>query len=59
MFSITQVSQPCLQRRRIVFLDDRAVSDDLRGSGNGGPFARRVQEGDVDVRVGLDVGGFA
>jgi hypothetical protein len=32
VLSITQVSQPCLQCRGVVLLDDRAVSDYLRGA---------------------------
>ena len=59
VLSITQIAQPGFQGRRVVFLDYGAVGDDLRGAGHGGPFAGGVEEGDVDVRVGGDVGGLA
>jgi hypothetical protein len=59
VLSITKVAQPGFQSRRVVFLDDGAIGDDLRGAGHGGPFAGGVEEGDVDVGVGRDVGGLA
>jgi hypothetical protein len=59
VLSITQVTQPGFQGRRVVFLDDGAVGDDLGGAGHGGPFAGGVEEGDVNMGVGGDVGGLA
>jgi hypothetical protein len=59
VLSITKVAQPGFQGRRVVFLDNRAIGDDLGGAGHGGPFAGGVEEGDIDVGVGRDVGGLA
>ncbi len=59
VLSVTQIAQPGLQGRRVVFLDDGAIGDDFRGARDRGPFAGGVEEGNVDVRVGGDVGGLA
>ena len=59
VLSITKVAQPGFQSRRVVFLDDGAIGDDLRGAGHGGPFAGGVEEGDVDVWIGINVRGLA
>lgn len=55
VLTVTEVADPGLERRRIVLLDQLAVRDDLGRAADGGPLAKRVQESDVDVRVGGDV----
>lgn len=55
MCAVAQVSKPSLQSRVVVFLDERPIGDDVRLSGDGSPLARRIDEGDVDVRVARQV----
>jgi hypothetical protein len=55
MCAVTEVAEPGLQSRRVVFLDSGAVSEDAGFAGNGCPLAGAVEEGDVDGRVGGDV----
>ena len=46
--TIAHITEPCLQRWRVVFLDGGRVGDDGRGTGNGSPGAADgVQEGHV------------
>lgn len=59
MFAITEVTNPRLERGRIVFLDDGAVGDEARATRDRGPFAAGVEEGEVDVWVGFEVVGLA
>ncbi len=59
MCAVAQVTEPGFEGGRVVFLDGGAVSEDICLSGNGGPFAGGVEEGDVDGAVGGDVVGFA
>ena len=59
MLAIFQVAKPCLQGRRIVFADHLTISDNVGFAGNRGPFAGGVEEGNVDLRFGLEVIGFA
>ena len=59
MFSVAQVAHPGFQGGGVVFADGVAFGDDGGRSGDGRPFAGGVEEGDVDVRVGREVRGFA
>lgn len=59
MFSITEVSEPSLEGGGVVLSDFGAVGFDGCGAGEGGPFARVVEESDVDLGVGVEVVGFA
>lgn len=59
MFSITEVSEPSLESWGVVLSDFGAVGFDGCGAGEGGPFARVVEESDVDLGVGVEVVGFA
>lgn len=53
VLAVAQVADPGLEVAGIVFAHDVAVRDDGGFAGDGGPFARRVQEGDVDGWVGV------
>jgi hypothetical protein len=55
MRAVPEVAQPGLQSFGVVLLDRLAVRLDGGEAGDGGPFAGGVQEGDVDVRVGLQL----
>ena len=55
MHAVAQVAQPRLQGGRVVLLDQRSVRLDACCSAHGGPFAGHVQEGNVYVRVGLQL----
>lgn len=55
VLAVAEVADPGFERARVVFVDDVAVGDDLGLAGQRGPFARRVQEGDVDGRVLVQV----
>jgi hypothetical protein len=55
MLSITKISQPNFEGWRVVLLDHKTVSDDLRSAGYRGPFARAVEERNIDVRIGLNI----
>lgn len=55
MLAISQVTNPRLEAGGIVLLDRRAVRLDRRLAADRRPFARRRQEGDVDVRVVLQI----
>ena len=59
MCTILEISEPGLQSWGVVFLDHVAGSEDRGGAGNRCPFAGGIEEGDVDVRVGIDVAGLA
>lgn len=59
MFAILQVTKPRLQGRRVVFADHLTVSDNVGFAGDRGPFAGRVEEGDVDFWFGFEIIGFA
>lgn len=52
---IFEIAQPALERGRIVFVDDVAVGDHGCYPGDGGPFARGIEEGNVDCRVRFEV----
>lgn len=55
MHPVPEIAYPGLESRRVVFPHNVTVSDNRRLAGHGGPFSRRVQEGDVDLRVAFDV----
>jgi hypothetical protein len=55
VLAVAEVANPRFELARVVFVHDGAVRDDLRLAGEGRPFARRVQEGDVDGRVLVQV----
>jgi hypothetical protein len=55
MRTITEIAYPGFELRGVVFLDKVAVGDDVCFAGDGGPFTGAVEEGDVDVGVGLEV----
>lgn len=57
--AVAEVAQPRLQLRAVVLLDGGAVGDDAGRAGEGGPFPGRVEEGDVNGGVVLEVVGFA
>lgn len=59
MRAVVEITQPSFQRWSIVLADEFAVSDDLGFTGDGGPFAAGVEEGDVDFGIGFQVIGFA
>lgn len=58
MDAIAQVAKPGFEGFGVVFFDDVAVGDYGGGAGDGGPFSGAVEEGDVDVGVGNDAGGW-
>lgn len=59
VLAVAEVADPGLQLARVVFADGVAVRDDGGFAGDGGPLARRVEEGDVDARVFVQVVGLA
>jgi hypothetical protein len=59
MLTIAEVAQPRLELRAVVLPDGGAIGDDAGRAGEGGPFAGRVEEGDVDRGVVLEIVGFA
>lgn len=59
VLAVTKVAEPSLERRRVVLLDAGAVGLDGRGAGNAGPLAGAIEEGEVDLRVLLEIVGLA
>lgn len=59
MCPVAEIAEPGFERGRVVLLHHSAVGHDGRDSGDGRPFARGVEECDVDVWVGDDVVGLA
>ena len=57
--TVTKVAQPGLKLGAVVLLDEVAVRDDVGDAADGGPLARHVEEGHVDVGVVLEVVGLA
>lgn len=53
--TVTQITNPRLQSRRVVLMDYLAVGLDGGFAGNGSPLAVGVEETNVDVRVVLEV----
>lgn len=49
--SVAEVANPGLEGWAVVLLDEASVGDDLGHAADGGPLARAVDEGDVDVGV--------
>lgn len=48
MFPVAEVAYPGLEQGAVVLFDSCAVGEDGGAAGDGGPFAGRVEEGDVD-----------
>ena len=59
MCAITQVSQPCLESRRVVLPNLLPLGDYARVAGNGRPFAEAVEKAKIDLGVCFDVVGLA
>jgi hypothetical protein len=59
VLAITEISNPRLQRWRVVLLDNSAVGLNGSLSGDGRPLAGAVDEANVDRRVLLEVVGLA
>jgi len=59
VLAVAEVTEPRLQRGRVVGLHLLAVGDDGGFAGDAGPFARGVEEAEVDLGVGFEVVGFA
>lgn len=59
MLAILQIAKPSLQCWRVVFADRLTISDYVGFAGDGSPFAGGVEEGDVDLGLGLEIVGFA
>lgn len=59
MRAVAQVAEPCLQRGRVVLFDVGAAGADGGAAGDGGPFARGGDEGEVDVGVGGEIVSFS
>ena len=59
MLPVAEVTNPRLKRWRVVLLHEGAIGDEGSATGDGRPFARGGQEGDIDVRVGFEVVGLA
>ena len=59
VLSVTEVSNPRLERGAVVLMHLLTVGDDGSGAGDRGPLAGRGEEGDVDVGVVLEVVGLA
>ena len=55
VLAVAEVADPRLECARVMFPDDVTVGDDGCFAGEGSPFARRVDEGDVDARVLVEV----
>ena len=54
--AVAQVTKPGFERGRVVFLDGGAVINDGCRAAHTRPAAGGVQEGDINMRVGLEVG---
>lgn len=59
MLPVLQIAKPCFQGRGVVFANRLTVSDNVGFAGDGGPFARRIEEGNVDLGFRLQIIGFA
>ena len=55
MGPIFEVTQPGLEGWRVVFTDRFTVCDDVGFATDACPFSRRVEEGDVDFGVGVQI----
>lgn len=51
MLAVTQITDPGLQGPRIMLADMLAVGEDVGFTADGGPLARAIDEGDVDLRI--------
>lgn len=59
MLAVPQITQPRLERRRVVLADHLPVGDDIGCAADGGPLSLAVEEGHVDLGVALQVVGLA
>lgn len=59
MFPIPQIAQPRFQRYRVIFAYHCTISNDVCLSRDGSPLAGRIEKGNIDLRVGLQIVGFA
>lgn len=59
VLSVAEIAEPRFEGGRVVLFDDRAVGDDVCLAGHGSPLTGAVEEGDVDVRIRVDVVGLA
>lgn len=59
VLAVAEITDPRLQRGAVVLMDELAVGDDLGLAGDGGPFAGRLEEGEVDFGVFFEVVCFA
>lgn len=59
VLAVTKVAEPGLEGGRVELLDAGAVGLDGSGAGDAGPLAGVVEEGEVDLRVLLEVVGLA
>lgn len=59
MFAVLKVSKPCLELRRIIFADHFTVSDNGGFTRDRCPFACRIEESNIDLRIRLEVVSFA
>lgn len=59
VLAITEITEPCLERGRVVLSDPLSVGLKCGLAGDGCPFARGIEESEVDVRVRFEVIGLA
>jgi hypothetical protein len=59
VLAVAEVTEPGLERGRVVLLDARAVGLDGSGAGDAGPLAGVVEESKVDLGVLLEIVGLA
>ena len=57
--TVLEIAQPGLEGWRVVFADGFTVCDDIGLATDACPFSRRVEEGDVDFGVGIQIVGLA
>ena len=55
MFAVAKIADPGFEHGRVMLAHRFTVVDDLGGAADGSPLTRRVQERDVDVRIGLQL----
>ena len=59
MLAVLEISQPCFQSWGVVFADHLTICDDFGCTGDGGPLACGIEEGNIDFGVVLEIVGFA
>ena len=55
MCAVAKITNPGLELRGVILLDDVTVADDRGFAADGGPLACAVEESDVDGGVGVKV----